>query len=60
MIVVSRVRRNPDRERGIVRRCVSHREDDSFRTKSDTRAFTAVFNEDTSTRSCFREDRDLS
>ena len=32
----------PDRERRIVRRCVSRREDDSLRTKSHTRVFTAV------------------
>jgi hypothetical protein len=34
----------PDRERRIVRRCVSQREDDSFRTKAHTQVFTAVFN----------------
>jgi hypothetical protein len=33
----------PDRERRIARRCVSQREDHSFRTKSHTRVFTAVF-----------------
>jgi hypothetical protein len=33
----------PDKERRIVRRCVSQREDESLRTKARTRVFTAVF-----------------
>jgi hypothetical protein len=34
----------PERERRLVRRCVSQREDDFFRTKLLTRVFTPVFN----------------
>jgi hypothetical protein len=33
----------PDRGHRIVRRCVSQREDDSFRTELRMRAFAAVF-----------------
>jgi hypothetical protein len=34
----------PDRERRLIRRCVSQREDDFFRTKLLMRVFTPVFN----------------
>jgi hypothetical protein len=41
---IARASEFPDGERRIVRRFVSEAEDDSFRTKSHARVFTAMFN----------------
>jgi hypothetical protein len=54
---IARAAEFPDRERCIVRRCVSQREDDFFRTKSHTRVFTAVFNGESCDRCDLRSTR---